>query len=1193
MKVLRLKATNINSLKGDTHIDFPSFLQGNALFAITGETGAGKSTLLDIISCALYGCTARLKNPEELMTRGTGEALCEVEFEVKGKIYRSSWSVHRSRGKADGNFQPEKMELSLLTSKPKILETGVSKVPKEIEKITGLDFGRFSQSMMLAQGAFDAFLKANDTDRSALLEKITGTKIYSQISKLTYEKFKAQEESVTLLHAELKGVEYLDEEARKELEASFTLQNEALNEAKALRDSVNSLYLWKEKLILLEKELSDTTQAYNEAVKQKEENKHSFTQLSLANKALELSPLLTKKNTSLQTFMYNKNKLDTLIEEIKNLKLELTSLQDKVNVSTNIYSQAKEHFETESKKLQNAREIQTKIDSKQEEINKLKKIIKVQEKNKTTLDIQNSTLTQELEEYKNTIIQSKKLLDTHQKDASLLEDLGSIKQCVKQYQDENNSIITWQNSLNQKSEELSGKNAQIAPLKEKVQQLFTNKNSATKNYETLDENVKKLEKEETTLHTKLDTLRTLSSTLKEYRNDTKELTTEKHTLLTIEDYLLTFNKEEETLIEKIKTLKKYVDSLEKQQEQALLIQKYEEDRKRLIDGEACYLCGSKEHPFVIHTLTSNSEAEIALAQEKKSYQETLDTLNTLKNKIASEETKKESSQEECNKINTRLKGYKNIFETNNFQVNEESESNLQEQLQNYTDKLESLKELRNKRDTRLQEKEAAEKAHLEHSELLQSLTSDIILIENDSKHFVAQKDEAQKSLLQAQKKLNQYSSKYTLVFDFTDLDISLEVLKQREKQYQSYQDEHEKAHEDFSKANILFTEVSTELKTLTDTIKKDKQTLEVQEKDYSNFKQQRMEILAVEDLDTYESTLKETWESVDTKHNQIVTDLTSKQGLMKEKEIQEKQVKIDYETSSKNKEKSIENFSLALAKKGFETEALLEEALKLNRNELNILCEKIEQTYKSTNTLKESATHKLSEHSKIIKTTEPLEHLKLSKKEKEEKYNTLNRDIGDIERQLKTDKENRAKAKEKLTLIEHEQKELDILAKLNELIGSADGAKFSKFAQGITLDQLIYLANSHLQHLSKRYFILRQKDTRNLLEIEIVDRFQGDEVRPAATLSGGESFLVSLSLALGLSELASQKISIDSLFLDEGFGTLDTDTLDIALDALNLLESKGKMIGVISHVEALKERIPLQIQVHKKGAGESYIVLQN
>ena len=678
-----------------------------------------------------------------------------------------------------------------------------------------------------------------------------------------------------------------------------------------------------------------------------------------------------------------------------------------------------------------------------------------------------------------------------------------------------------------------------------------------------------------------------------YRNDTKELSKETGTLQAIEESLLKLKKEETAFIEKLDTLEKYVASLEKQQEQALLIQKYEEDRKRLIDGEACYLCGSTEHPFVTHTLPSDSEAGITLAHEKKIYQETLDALNTLQRKLASEETKKESSQEECNKINARLKGHKNIFETNHFQINEESEAYLQEQLQSYTDKIESLKELRNERDTYLQEKETAEKAYVVQSELLQSLENGIILIENDSKHLVEQKEEAQKSLLEAQEKLNQYSSKYTLVFDFTDLDISLEVLKQREKQYQSYLQKNKEANENFSKTNITFTEVSTELKTLADTIKEDTQTLEVHEKAYSNFKQQRMEILTVEKLDTYECTLKETWESVDTKHNQIVTELTSKQGLMKEKESQEKQAKIEYETSSKNKESTLSEFSLALSKKGFETEVILEEALKLNRDELNILCENIEQTYKSTNTLKESATYKLSEHSKEIKTTEPLEHLKLSKDEKEEKYNTLNRTIGDVERQLKTDKENRAKAEEKLILIAHEQKELDILAKLNELIGSADGAKFSKFAQGITLDQLIYLANSHLQHLSKRYFIVRQKDTGNLLEIEIVDRFQGDEVRPATTLSGGESFLVSLSLALGLSELASQKISIDSLFLDEGFGTLDTDTLDIALDALNLLESKGKMIGVISHVEALKERIPLQIQVHKKGAGESYIELQH
>ncbi|EFU69386.1 nuclease sbcCD [Aliarcobacter butzleri JV22] len=157
------------------------------------------------------------------------------------------------------------------------------------------------------------------------------------------------------------------------------------------------------------------------------------------------------------------------------------------------------------------------------------------------------------------------------------------------------------------------------------------------------------------------------------------------------------------------------------------------------------------------------------------------------------------------------------------------------------------------------------------------------------------------------------------------------------------------------------------------------------------------------------------------------------------------------------------------------------------------------------------------------------------------------------------------------------------------MIGSASGDKFAKFAQGITLDQLIYLANKHLQILSPRYELQRSNDSSKLLEIEIIDGFQCDVVRPVSTLSGGESFIVSLSLALGLSALASQKISIDSLFLDEGFGTLDSDSLELALNALNQLQSSGKMVGVISHVEALKERIPLQIRVMPKGDGTSLL----
>ncbi|KAB2923334.1 MAG: chromosome segregation protein SMC, partial [Dechloromonas sp.] len=161
----------------------------------------------------------------------------------------------------------------------------------------------------------------------------------------------------------------------------------------------------------------------------------------------------------------------------------------------------------------------------------------------------------------------------------------------------------------------------------------------------------------------------------------------------------------------------------------------------------------------------------------------------------------------------------------------------------------------------------------------------------------------------------------------------------------------------------------------------------------------------------------------------------------------------------------------------------------------------------------------------------------------------------------------------------------DLWQRLDGLIGSARGDKFRKFAQGLTLDHLLHLANGHLARLHGRY-LLRRKSTGEL-ELDIVDSWQGEVARDTRTLSGGESFLVSLALALALSDLVSHKTSIDSLFLDEGFGTLDADTLEIALNALDTLNASGKMIGVISHVEGMKERIPAQIRV-EKGGGVGY-----
>ena len=193
--------------------------------------------------------------------------------------------------------------------------------------------------------------------------------------------------------------------------------------------------------------------------------------------------------------------------------------------------------------------------------------------------------------------------------------------------------------------------------------------------------------------------------------------------------------------------------------------------------------------------------------------------------------------------------------------------------------------------------------------------------------------------------------------------------------------------------------------------------------------------------------------------------------------------------------------------------------------------------------------------------------------------------LGTLRGLLASDAQRRQSQQALFEKITAQTAEVDLWQRLDSLIGSAKGDKFRKFAQGLTLDHLLHLANQHLARLHGRY-LLRRK-TSGELELDIVDSWQGEIARDTRTLSGGESFLVSLALALALSDLVSHKTSIDSLFLDEGFGTLDADTLEIALDALDTLNASGKMIGVISHVEGMKERIPAQIRVDKGGGGYS------
>lgn len=320
MKILKITLLNINSLKGKHTIDFREERFSKGLFAITGATGAGKTTILDAICVAMYAKTPRLSNPNELMSKYSGECFCEVEFEIDNIGYRSRWSQRRARKKFDGKFQIAQMELSLLKD-GKIIESKLQEVPKKIEKIIHLDFKRFTKSIMLAQGSFDAFLKSNPNERANLLEKITGMEIYTQISQKVFERKKIELENFEALKKEIGAIELLSS-------TDIVQINIQIKERKAQREylkkRVHKLHEkinWIKNIEELKKLISEQKEKIIKLQEKQKREKPQFDRLFLAKKA-------NKHELSLRLYQDRLTQKDKIEKEIDKTQKEIKKREE-------------------------------------------------------------------------------------------------------------------------------------------------------------------------------------------------------------------------------------------------------------------------------------------------------------------------------------------------------------------------------------------------------------------------------------------------------------------------------------------------------------------------------------------------------------------------------------------------------------------------------------------------------------------------------------------------------------------------------------------------------------------------------------------------------------------------------------------------------------------------------------------------
>lgn len=1211
MKITKVNIQNLNSLQGNQPtVDFEKSPLGDAgVFAITGETGAGKTTILDAITIALYGKTPRGQE-EEIMTEGTGECFSEVEFKIKNDYYRAKWSRHRSRKKHDGKLQSSKRELAkkigdrweIISTRKNEIDSNSNKVGL-IEELTGLGFEQFRRSVMLAQGEFAKFLKSDEKQRSELLERITGTGIYSEISKAAFDRHKVEKNKLHDLTIRLKGIEIWNEETIKlKREQQIHLEQQRLAISNQLTDISNQLKGYEElektnqKLVKIEIELSRLFLKQPEIT-----DKEAI--LKIHKKAVRFQPQLALLRNQSKTI----TNLENQLVEVKTAIQEL--LKYKKDSETALHHKQTAWQELEAVKEEKEALFQE-IMALDIKIGEQKKPLIAKKKTVTTLIDELATIEQKLEKLKiaqrknaETIENLESWLQAHQVDGQLQEEIKDIAHLQQQQENTEKTISIKTKEAKEEEKVIAGLEENITTKSRKVVSLegmlaeFTkqfNTNLGIKPSENRGEDLAALEEEIKVLRAKKDKLATFENDAKIYENDERHLKKIIRELTNADDDKNDYKralaekvKEEEAADKELKLKEKIYDF-----EQRFV--NLEKERASLEDGKPCPLCLSEEHPcHDEHHTPQVSEAKTAR-------DEALKTLTVIREQRAKLETALDNVMKSINKmereqdeLDDKIRGFEMKIKevpTSAVQIfNSKGSRGLEELIAEYEEQL-SRQEQRKAILVDLDRKITQEAA------TLQNLKADVgqlqVKKQNATNNFQRVNKERQVLLEEREEavtKLEDMLSKYQMIY--TDKAL-VNKLKKRHTDFQNNEHKLLKAQQISLTLAQDIAYHSEQAKKLANDLAKEKSVLQEMETGLESIQSRRIERFGI-------ANPKKEQEAFRQKLAKKANDVEAAKLVLQEVNTRLVSNKDQKESLEKSLTENRKSYELAMATclndiqaAGFDNIESLEAAT-LPENRANQIDHDIQGFKQELAKKQQSQTDlkdTLAELLEIYPTTDDKEILAKQHKSLLLQQDEVLQELGAIKEGLANNERHKAAHREQLKAINLQQKECNRWAKLDELIGSADGKKFRTFAQGLTLQRLVLLANRHLHALNDRYTIAKEKDKD--LELAIIDGYKANQYRSVNTLSGGESFLVSLALALGLSDLAGKNTQIHSLFIDEGFGTLDANTLDIAIQTLENLQSQGKIIGIISHVQELKERIGTQIRVEKIGSGRSTIRIQ-
>ncbi len=1073
MRILELRFKNLNSLYGEWRLDFTAFpLSHQGIFAITGPTGAGKSTILDAICLALYGATPRLgrisRRQNEIMSRRTGECFAEIIFESVSGRFRCHWSQHRAHKKADGNLIEARHEI-VDADTDRILETKKRGVARLVERHTGMDFDRFTRSILLAQGDFAAFLQASPDKRAPVLEQITGTGIYSKISQLVHERSRAEHDKLQRLRLSGEAVELLGKDEINRLERKLRHGRRAKQRLLARQQQIIAAIQWLTDLQRLERELQEASSearaveaAWNDFAGERES-------LLQASKAAELEGDMRFISEKRRLRKENQAALQDLEQRLPRLQQQRDEQQNELREATTAKDKAAAALEREREIITRVRDLDSRIDSLEKELHTTRGEF---DTNGSRLARHTRRRQEILEQWQHQAVElaeKEEYLSRHQRDRLLVAGLAGIR------------------------EQFGVLQAMIADI------------------DSLERGVK-VQRQKVEEKTRLHASRQQSLELARQRCDRCR----RETAAAKENLAAHLNG---------RLLREYRAEHERLQQEMIHLQRIatlEEDRRRLRRGDPCPLCGSLHHPY-----GDGQVPEISGTEKKiRDLKQFLRIAEQLENVI---EKLKDEEQQAANRYNEADKQYAAS------KAELAAASREQERL---TTELSALRD----RCHRLQRQTLAG---------LQELEIDALPLDR--------------------------------------LDHLLHSLSQRLSRWQSHQTAAERIREQLADKLSRVKELDGGIRALVGVLRaKQPQLLEIEET-LAALRKERRNLYGDKVPDREEKRLLELLAVEKNRVKSLERACLESEPILVETKTRINALTAGITSGKEELERCEKQFAALLRRAGFADERtfLAKQLSPEKRKELQQRHDELSAGLARATARRKDRWKRLQEVRDKKPTTLSPEELGSCREKIDLALQRLGEKIGAVKQRLRDNEAAALRLRKHRELIEAAQRECSRWDRLHGLIGSADGKKYRNFAQGITFELMIAHANRQLVRMTDRYLLIR--DPEQPLELNVIDNYQAGEIRSTKNLSGGESFIVSLALALGLSRMAGRRVRVDSLFLDEGFGTLDEEALETALETLAGLRRDGKLIGVISHVPALRERIPSRIAIIPRSGGRSII----